>query len=741
MNVNVVRAARTATLVALALVVPGVIRAQTPDSLRVTRVVFRGAETFGSRDLSAAIATNDGACRTLALLCAVGITKAPYFYDDATARADVIRLRIFYFERGFREATVEADTVRDGEGVRVVFSISENRPVRVTAFDLNGLDVVAAEGMANRLPMGGGSRFDVRLYEATRDTIIARLRDRGYPRAEVLAGYDIRASRRYEAAVTYDVYPGTRARVGPIDVIGAQAISPRVVRRILRFQEGDLYNRSQLLQSQRDLFQLDIFRHAGITADLDAPPDSVVPVTVQVNEGDTRRVRVGGGLSEADCFSVDAVWENRNFLGGARRLELHGRATNLGAKQIAGFPCGETGGDIDPIFDELAGQITADFSQPFFFDPLNTFGAGLFTERRSVPGVFVRVGNGGYLSLRRSLGPGASATLTYRPERTRLGADDVFFCVNILVCDDEDITVLRETNWLAPVSVAFAQDRTNAIFSPTDGYHLRTEVEHADGYTGSRFAYTRWIGEVAAFEGIGATVLAGRIRVGLAWPQAGIEEQLGLNPQKRFFAGGPNSVRGFRQFELGPKVLFVDDPVRWLLADTVETQAAAGCTPEQVNVGSCDARALPVGVFEVRPTGGEAVIEASIEIRMPSPILTDKLRMAIFTDLGQVWSDRGQLNLGELVATPGFGVRYESPVGPIRMDLAYNAQGVQTLRVKTAGVQGCDEGTPGCTLVPGTEDHYETTDQLIELVRPVALEPSDSIWKRFRFHFSIGQAF
>lgn len=735
-----VRSLATGALLALTHVLPGATAAQTAEDIRVTGVEFRGADTFDDRTLASAIATNTGECRTLALVCAFGITRDPYYYDEATVRADVIRLRIFYFERGFREAVVEADTTRREQTVRVVFRIQEGRPVRVADLALNGLDSIPADGMASDLPMRHGSRFDVRLYEATRDTLQRRLQNRGYPRAEVLAGYQIRADSPYTASIDFDAYPGTRARIGPIDVVGVRSLAPRVVRRMIRFREGDLYARRDLLQSQRDLFRLDIFQHVEIRTDLQAQPDSIVPVTVQVNEGDTRRMRVGGGVNQADCFSLETSWENRNFLGGARRLELRGRANNLGAAKVTGFPCGDTG---EGIYAELAGQVNADFSQPFFFDPRNTFGAGLFLERRSLPDVFVRSGAGGYVSLTRDLGGNTAVTLGYRPERTRLDAADVFFCVNILVCNEEDIRVLKETNWLAPITLTLTRDRTNAIFSPTHGYQLRAELEQADNYTGSRFAYTRWTGDLAGYQGIGDVVLAGRIRMGMAWPRGGVAEQLGLNPQKRFFAGGPNSVRGFRQLELGPKVLFVDRPAVWLLANADTTQA--GCTPAQVNNGSCDASALPISAFDVRPTGGQAVLEASIELRMPSPILSEKLRTAIFVDMGQVWSERGQLSLSDLVATPGFGIRYESPVGPLRMDLAYNTQGVQTLRVKTTGVQRCDISDPNhsatCVIPDGLSDAYESTDQLITLAQPVAQEPSSSFWKRFRFHFSIGQAF
>ncbi len=724
----------------LAALIASAASAQTTPP--VEAVVFRGNESFDDRALSAAIATNDGECRTLALVCAFGLTRTPYHFDQETLDADVLRLRIYYFERGFREAEVEADTVRTDDRVRVIFRIRENRPVRVAELRVDGLEEVPVPGATRALPMMEGSRFDIRLYEATRDTLVGRLENHGHPRAVVLAGYDLTADRPYEASVSFTVHPGARARFGTIEVVGARELQPRVIRRMLRFDEGDLYRSDELVESQRDLYQLDIFRHTEIRQDLDSEPDSLVPITVQVNEGDVRRLRAGLGINEADCASVDASWENRNFLGRARRLEVRGRVNNVLAEQIGGFPCGETG---EGIFDDLAGQFSVDFSQPFFFGPRNTFGAGLFVERRSVPEVFVRTGRGGFLSFTRDLGGGSAVTLSYRPERTKLDADDVFFCFNTLVCNPEDIRDLQTSNWLSPLGLSFTRDRSNAIFSPTDGYVLRFDVEHAAGYTGSRFAYTRWIGEGSVYRGVGDVVVAARVRGGVAVGGAD-GDRLGLNPQKRFFAGGPSSVRGFRQFELGPKVLFVQDPLLWLLRDSVDIGGddpvpAAGCSPASVNDGTCDVRDLSTRAFDIRPTGGQVVVEANLELRMPSPVFRDRVRAAAFVDIGQVWNRRGDVDPAELIATPGFGVRYESPVGPIRLDVAYNTQGMERLRVLTSGVEACDPDDEGCEAVPGLTQGYRPSERLITLARARSWDPVDNVWDRLQLHFSIGQAF
>src|SRR5690606_16192581 len=107
----------------------------------------------------------------------------------------------------------------------------------------------------------------------------------------------------------------------------------------------------------------------------DSRQDSVIPITVQVVEGNLHRIRLGAGINQGDCVNAEGRWTSHNFLGGARRLEIRGGISNVFAKQIEKFPCNETGGER---YDELAGNLAADFTQPWFLGPRNTLGTGIF---------------------------------------------------------------------------------------------------------------------------------------------------------------------------------------------------------------------------------------------------------------------------------------------------------------------------------------------------------------------------
>lgn len=238
-------------------------------------------------------------------------------------------------------------------------------------------------------------------------------------------------------------------------------------------------------------------------------------------------------------------------------------------------------------------------------------------------------------------------------------------------------------------------------------------------------------------------VLATRMRFGWAGQIGAADTILGVHPQKRFFAGGPNSVRGFAYYRLGPKLLTVD-AAEWLARPVAREDGGAGCTGQQINGGTCDARALAGGspeLFEMRPTGGTVLFEGNVELRFP--VFRDHVRGATFLDFGQVWVDSESAGLGDLVWAPGVGIRYFSPIGPLRVDVGYNPLGTERLDVVTTEVEHCPDSDECEAIQPG--GHYDYTSlRNTELLRPlgsVEWDPRRSFFDRLQLHFSIGQAF
>lgn len=715
-------------------------------------VRFEGNHTFSGDSLARAIVTRKTECRSkvFQLFCWFGAEWANErsYLRSTVIPFDQLRLLIWYERRGYREAVVDtATSVRPDGAVDVLFRITEGRPVRVDTIEILGTEGFEGAGLLDDLPLSVGDPLSDLRLDATQDTIRRRLRNRGYAHADVLKSFFIPAETPYQAVVSYDVAPGPRSRYGhvTVEITGSQGEDPTLsqstVLKTLQFRSGDLYRIDQILDAQARLYGLEVIRSASVKDSLPASSDSVIPVKVQVQEGDAHRVRAGSGWSSAECFDTEARWVSRNFRGGGRRLQVRGRVSNILAPQFHDILCHEL--DEEP-FQRLNWLVAVDFAQPFIFSTRNSFSASLSGERQSLPDAFIREALGLSLAITRNIGPRTPLTFSYSPELSRLDAAEVLFCTSFLVCAPDDIAILQGANWLSPVGINFTRNTANNILNPTRGYTLVIDLEHAASWTGSDFRYDRLIADATFYERVSLrTVFATRLRAG--WVGAGaFEELLGVedvdvvHPQKRFFGGGSNSVRGFAQNRLGPLSLTADP--RQLLASP--EFGGAGCTPEEIMDISCDAGAMDEGSFLPRATGGTRVLEGSIEFRVP---LSSSFQGVAFADFGQVWGGDDVVSLGSTEVTPGMGLRLLSPIGPIRFDVAYRFLGGQMLSVVTPQIR---------PFVPGVDadgDRIRVDDELVPFVSTKELvflgptvffgdSPALSL-QRFQLHISIGQAF
>ena len=685
----------------------------------VRSVTFVGNTAFPRDSLARAIVTTPTECRSdfLFWLCWLGLAQRRGELREVEVERDAARLQIWYQRRGFREVGVAGASTLGPDGrAEVVFTVSEGQPVLADSIAFVGAEAFAGTDLLDELPIRPGDRWSSLRLDATRDTLVRRLNNRGYPYADVLRQTVFPAGEPYHAHVTFEVEAGTPAAYGDIQVVGIDHLSEQTILRTLPFRSGDPYRVSQLVDGQTRLFGLDLVTSATITPDLSAPASSTVPLLVQVQEGDPYRVRAGLGWSRSECATAESRWTSRNFLGGGRVLQVRGRLANILATEFNDdrFVCDQAG---DDEFAELNWLGAVDFSQPWIFSTRNRFTASLFAERQSVPDVFIRKSFGLQLAIIRAVGPQTPLTLSYRPELSSLDAAETLLCSGFLVCTRQDINVLASAQRLAPIGLNLTRDLSNSLLNPTRGYRLIVDLEHAARWTGSEFRYDRALVEGTWYSGLaGPAVLATRIRGG--WVGSGGEAGTTdiIPPQKRYYAGGASSVRGFAQSRLGPRMLLAATEALLSKSDTTQ----ADCTVTQVVDLSCDATGARL---ESRPIGGSRVLEGNAEVRIG---LGTEFEVVTFMDFGQVWDTDQRVALDALEFTPGVGLRYLSPVGPLRVDVGYNFQADERLSVVTPRIE--PDGLGG----------YRVTRDLAVLDAPVSFRSSES---RFQLHISLGQAF
>jgi len=705
----------------------------------VEHVDFAGVtKAVDKADLALGLATQASGCRSLLLEPICLITKSHLVYDTRTLdhvelARDVVRIKVYYYKHGYRETEVDTTVSRahpHSNRVRVTFRVTEGKPTIVQSIVVLQPGKVLTRGALRRAVLvRAGQPLNLIDLDSSHVRLRDALWDKGHADALVADTITVHDSLR-TADVTIKIDPRWVAKVESVTVHGDSVLSPDIAKKMITLQPGNIYKRANVIESQQALYSSNLYRRATIVL----PPrgDSAKLIDINVNEARLHAVKLSAGFSTIDFIQTEGKFTDYDWLGDARRLDLHLVVSNLLAPTLNGTGIfrdvlADNGlpGDSSGIYLKPTYQASVDVTQRWFGDPRNTVSLGLFAHRSSTPGIFVDKGYGTTASFTRNVAPRTPLSLVYRYELTQVDAGDVYFCVNYAVCEQNTIGLLRNRNALSPVSLDFYADRRNDEFNPSEGYSARADFEHASKYTFSDFRYNRVSGEATLFRRLGKAVLAGHVRGGWVKSMASSADLGGdgssgdiLHPRKRFYAGGANSVRGYGENQLGPLILTVD-PAKLI---------AAGCSQAGIADGSCSPNrdSLEAKDFTALPTGGTSLLEGSVEYRFP--FLMKNLQGAVFVDAGYVGVGGGITN-GRGAITPGFGVRYLSPVGPIRVDLGIRPSLSDSLTVITEVVQA------------------DGTHKLVRLSTPRDYNPVEGgsgiskVLNRLALHLSIGQAF
>ncbi|HEX2779702.1 MAG TPA: BamA/TamA family outer membrane protein [Gemmatimonadaceae bacterium] len=709
--------------------------ADQPDNPEIVKLTIRGVKAVEKGELQQSIATDESHCRGLILTPFCWISKSPAIYahnylDRTELRRDVLRIRVFYWKRGYREATVDTVITPKAGGVAVTFNVTEGPPTLVRKIAVGPeTPVLSAKDIRTAMVLKTGKPLNLLQLDSSLVFLSDKLWERGYADAVVKTDTLVVDDSSHWADVSVLVEPRWKATIGEIRIAGNEQVSERTIRNSLAMHEGELYRRSEVVESQRNLYESQLFRHAAIVV----PPqgDSVKLIEVTVREAPLRDARISTGFNTVEFVQLEGRFRHYNFLGGARQLDLSGAIGNILAPQLnARWPFRNAFTAVQPgdlsAFERPTWQASADIRQPWFQNSRNTIGLGVFAHRRAQPPVYIDRGEGVSATFTREVTVRAPASATYRFEFTRIEAGDLYFCVYYGVCDSPTISAQRKPQRLSPFSLTAQIDRTNEAFSPTRGVLGRFELEGAARYTGSDYGYARSDLDVATYRQIGGqrNVLALHVRAGIVRPIGGDA----LHPRKRFYAGGSQSVRGYGENQLGPRALTVPASKLATIYGCNVAQITSCdpnglvATPDLKNGGVvADTAHLKARDFTPRPLGGTSLVEGSVEYRFQ---VWRQLGGAAFVD-GGIVGDAGLRNLanGNGAVTPGVGVRYRSPVGPIRVDIAFNPSIAEELPVYTER--------------PVANGRAE----LVPLDKKYRYQPATRFLDRLTFHFSIGEAF
>jgi outer membrane protein insertion porin family/translocation and assembly module TamA len=598
----------------------------------------KGNDEIGDGDLLGAIASSP----TSKLFGAVRLWWVDYgLYDETTLEKDLRRIERHYQARGYYEARVRAGRVlRTGDrSVRVQIVVEEGPLVTLERIEVNGIQELPADVRAKFVSawkFGPGDPFDEELYRQSGAAAELVLTDEGYAYATLTLAADVDLVE-HKAVVRVEVVPGLRCTFGKLDLEGLHEVAEDVTRRILMIEEGDRYSTRSMREAQTALFDLGAFDTIDFQPDLSDPTRSVVPVKISVAEGKLRDVRLGPGFLVdplRNDLHVTGSWEHRNFFGGLRRFRVEVR-------------------------------------------PMLIFKPGFFSARSVRPGAFAatEIRQPGFLESRTWGILGANAGLIPDPVNDTpnefrvlsatgsIGVDRRFFEIvygglfyrkaiqEPTPYADSTLPANVFAATLGYLELLASIDARDDVLATTKGYYASLGLQYAiagAGFVGGDFGDVRINPEIRLYGPLRkGLVLAIRFATGFLLPFAGDGYS---RPQptdapplwRAFFSGGAVGNRGY--------------PTRF--------------------VGQRDCAEGEVGIECSIVTGGASMWEGSIELRAD---LSGPLSAVLFMDASDVSRRLFDIRLDVPHISVGPGIRYATPVGPVRLDFGWRVPGLQRL--------------------------------------------------------------
>lgn len=591
-------------------------------------------------------------------------------FERQVLQKDLARVEAACRAKGYYEAHARAGRVHKtaSNHVRVEILVEPGPLVRIGDVAISGLD-----GLPE--PLARGVRADVRralekdapfeeeAFDRSKETALRALTDRGYAFAKVEA--DARVDlETHRAAVKVVVDAGPPQKLGRIRIEGIGSLPEDRVRFALSLRPDAPYSTKELEEARQAVLDLGVFASVEILPDIERGPraDGRVDLLVKLEPSKVHTLRFGGGV-ELDALKsgVHAVagWEHRNFFGGLRRFRVD-LTTGL-----VFYPL-RVNNLVAPtdVFPEA--KLRFDTRQPGLFGGRT---AGFFRPSVEVYPVLIDPDP-----------PKDAPVLGYAEVRQTLGIERTFGPLYGALSQNVQTAVPfsylgAKREELSTVVISYPElelkvDLRDSRVKPRKGAYLGSSFQLAG--VGGDARDLKIQPEARGYLPLGKrVVLAARAAVGFLFPQNygsavyGNPNALDLRQRtldyqlvyfRGLFSGGPSSNRGYPARGVSPY-----GDVGFLSPDAERLKLDNPCGEGQ------DCRV---------PTGGFSLWEASVEVRVD---IVGPLSAATFCDASDVSPNRGDIRLAHLHLSCGLGVRYDTPVGPIRLDAGYRIPELQVI--------------------------------------------------------------
>ncbi len=575
---------------------------------------------------------------------------SPGRFSPRLLQDDADSIRGIYLASGFRQVSVKYNVIDNYQGKKnqlfVRFHIDEGPQTRVSSLMIEGNHAIPSETLLGVIGSTAGQPYSQANITNDRDNILALYYNRGFPQAAFQ--YQVKRTGPDRVALTYTINEGPQVRVKKVILLGYRHTRRGVIQRRVQIQPGQPLREADRVATQDRLYNLGIFNRVDIATRDPQGELKNKDVLIETREGDRFTIGYGGGVemqrvgsttsATGTAFDVSPLgifdFSMLNVAGRAQTLSFKVRASTLQYRGLVSYrvPSLLTNPKFNLLLTGFAGKSR----------DVNTFTGTRYEGSLQVVQDYSR-----------------STTFLYRYLYRHVLVD-----ASTLKINPEQVPLYSQPTRVSGFGFSWIRDRRNNPADASRGSYNTADISFYTKSLGSSASFARLFFQNSTYTPIGRALVFARSA------RFGVEEAFGpsvggdIPLPERFFAGGGTSLRGFGLNQAGPR-----DPVTGF------------------------------------PVGGLSELIFNQELRFPMhlPVVGNSLGGAVFYDAGNVFSNLDSITLAWKPASPtslnyfsntiGFGLRYITPIGPVRFDIGYLLNPAQFQVSCTTGTTGCTNGT------------------------------------------------
>lgn len=585
------------------------------DKVKVKKITILGAKKISENTLKSNMLTKEGGY--FSFMSGSGAYKQEAFDRDVQA------LRYVFYNQGYIQAKIDRPQVNvtpDKKSIYITLRVEEGEQYSVGEIDFGGDVLFSKQELTEVVKLTPGKVFayDV-LYKDLSD-LQAKYGDLGYAFANVIPRTRIN-DQDLKVDLLFEFDKGNKVYFGQINVVGNSKTRDKVVRRELKVREGELYHETRRRQSLENVQRLGYFDEVNFKTSTSPDKPDILNMDIVVKERNTGQIQLGAGYGTVTGFTLQGSINQTNFLG---------KGQNLGAS----LNISDTGS-----------YYNFTFTEPYFQDTLWSLGTELYQSADTGRGEYDEKRTGGALSLGHPLGEDWRGILRYKLDNTKL--DEKIDNLGNFITDQAVFPLDTANGYTSSLTSTVQYDTRNDRFMTSKGILTSLSYEYAG--LGGDLKYQKGTAIFRYFKNVFWDVV---------WRNSatyGKIESLdsSRNPpfNQLYLLGGPYSLRGYRPYHVGKKVRS---------EKAYQAALPTSGTPTQAQIDYANQRAM---VFY----GGQQQLMYQTELQFPL-INEAKIMGVVFYDVGQA---EDQLDSTRFYSDVGFGIRWFSPIGPLRFEWGF----------------------------------------------------------------------